>query len=49
MRIRFATRQHENKLAKPKEIVALLGLEPGSTRVVKQATILAPEEAPART
>jgi radical SAM-linked protein len=43
VRIRFATRQHEGKLAKPKEIVALLGLTPSETRVVKQATILAEE------
>ena len=48
VRIRFATRQHEGKLAKPKEIVALLGLEPGETCVVKQATILAEEEMLAR-
>ncbi|MFP4502993.1 MAG: TIGR03960 family B12-binding radical SAM protein [Candidatus Hydrogenedentota bacterium] len=48
VRIRFATRQHESKLAKPKEIVALIGLDPNQTRVVKQATVLAPEEASAK-
>ena len=42
--IEFSTRLVNGKMAKPKEIVELLGLAPESTRVVKRATILA--EAP---
>ena len=38
--VRFATRLHEERLAKPKEIVALLGLDAARTRVVRTATLL---------
>ena len=38
--IRFSTTAIEGKLAKPREVVGLLGLEPASTRVVKKATRL---------
>lgn len=38
--IRFATRLHEKRIAKPKEIVALLELDPLQTRVRKTATHL---------
>ena len=36
----LATTAIEGKLAKPREITALLGLDPPSTRVVKKATRL---------
>ncbi len=39
--IDFATIVAGNKLAKPKELIALLGLNPASTRVVKRDTLLA--------
>ena len=42
--IRFTTTAIEAKLAKPKEIIALLNLDPPSTRVVKKATKLARDE-----
>ena len=38
--MRFSTRLHDERLAKPKEIVALLGLDPARTRVVRTATLL---------
>jgi radical SAM-linked protein len=38
--IRFATTAIEGKLAKPREIIGLLGLDAPSTRVVKKATWL---------
>ena len=38
--VRFSTRLHEERLAKPKEVVALLGLDPARTRVVRTATLL---------
>ena len=38
--VRFSTRLREERLAKPKEIVALLGLDPARTRVVRTATLL---------
>jgi radical SAM family uncharacterized protein/radical SAM-linked protein len=40
--VRFATRMSEDRLAKPKEIVALLGLDPARTRVVRTETLLKP-------
>ncbi len=40
-RITFETRMHQGKLAKPKEILALLELDPHRTRVLKTATFLA--------
>lgn len=43
--IEFATRIVDGKMAKPKEIMDLLGLAPEATRVVKRETLLA--EAPA--
>ena len=43
--IRFSTRLHAGRLAKPKEILQLLGLDPASVRIVKTATLLAEEEA----
>ncbi len=39
--IDFATLTTGDKLAKPKEIIALLGLDPAATRVVKRDTLLA--------
>ncbi len=38
--IRFSTRATEGKLAKPREIIALLDLEPTATRVCKTSTVL---------
>lgn len=38
--IRFATRLHENRIAKPKEMLELLGLDPLQTRVRKTKTLL---------
>jgi len=34
----FRTRQVDGKLAKPREIIALLGLDPATTRVLKRET-----------
>ena len=42
--VRFSTRLLENRLAKPREIVALLGLDPLQTRVIKVETHLAAPE-----
>ena len=39
----FTTRGHENRLAKLKEIVALLGLAPEHTQVTKDSTLLKEE------
>ncbi|HOH29612.1 MAG TPA: hypothetical protein PLC40_08055, partial [Candidatus Hydrogenedentes bacterium] len=39
--VRFSTRLLENRLAKPREVIALLGLDPLQTRVVKIETHLA--------
>ena len=38
--MRFSTRLLENRLAKPREIIALLGLDPLKTRVIKIDTSL---------
>jgi len=38
--IRFSTRAADGKLAKPKEILALLGIDPTKARIVKTNTIL---------
>jgi radical SAM family uncharacterized protein/radical SAM-linked protein len=38
--VRFATRLRDERLAKPKEIVALLGLDAARTRVVRTGTLL---------
>jgi radical SAM family uncharacterized protein/radical SAM-linked protein len=38
--IDFRTRQVDGKLAKPREIIALLGLDPATTRVLKRETHL---------
>ncbi len=38
--IQFTTHIHENKLAKPKEIIHLLRLDPFATRIVKCQTLL---------
>ncbi|HUW61462.1 MAG TPA: TIGR03960 family B12-binding radical SAM protein [Candidatus Bathyarchaeia archaeon] len=42
--IQFNTTAINNKLAKPRELIALLGLDPPSTRVVKKATKLDRDE-----
>ncbi|MCX5768926.1 MAG: TIGR03960 family B12-binding radical SAM protein [Candidatus Hydrogenedentes bacterium] len=42
--IRFTTTAIEGKLAKPREIIALLGLDAPSTRVMKKSTRLTGEE-----
>jgi hypothetical protein len=39
--IDFATIAHDQKLAKPREILALLGLDVAATRIVKRETLLA--------
>jgi hypothetical protein len=39
--IDFTTLASGDKLAKPKEIIALLGLDAGATRVIKRETLLA--------
>jgi radical SAM-linked protein len=39
--VRFSTRMHDGKLAKPKDILALLNIDAASTQIVKTATILA--------
>ncbi len=41
--ITFSTREHEGRVAKPKEILTLLGIEPGTARVVKEAVFLRDE------
>ncbi|MFP6617323.1 MAG: TIGR03960 family B12-binding radical SAM protein [Candidatus Hydrogenedentota bacterium] len=43
--IQFTTHIHENKLAKPKEIIHLLGLDPFATRIVKCQTLLEDQNA----
>lgn len=40
VKVSFTTRLHENRLAKPKEILELLEVPPGSVRVVKEETFL---------
>ncbi|HQL95396.1 MAG TPA: hypothetical protein PL005_12010, partial [Candidatus Hydrogenedentes bacterium] len=44
--VHFATRLHAGRLAKPKEILQLLGLDPAAVRIVKTATLLSEEDAP---
>lgn len=46
-RLAFVTRAHDGKVAKPKEIIALLGLDPGQVRVLKRETYLADMARPA--
>lgn len=41
VKIRFATRIHDGRLAKPKDILALLGIDHVSARTIKVKTILA--------
>jgi len=43
--IQFTTHIHENKLAKPKEIIHLLRLDPFATRIVKCQTLLEDQNA----
>ncbi len=44
--VHFSTRLHAGRLAKPKEILQLLGLDPAAVRIVKTATLLAETEVP---
>ncbi len=37
--IHFVTRMHENRLAKPRDIMAHLGLDPNTTRILKRETL----------
>jgi len=41
--LRFVTEMYENRLAKPRDIIAHLGLDPDTTRVVKLETLIRDE------
>ena len=41
--IGFSTREHDGRVAKPKEMLTLLGIEPRTARVVKEAVFLRDE------